>query len=1060
MSGAHDDKTPVDPDTPPREEVFSFEVEITAPDAKRVTPSPETPIEAASIPDPREWPQEKIFERQLALPGEEPIPPERGLPAVDNEPSPDEPLAPVALEAETAAPEARAAAEPDGAETSTPRQKHHRTRKRVVVKKPAKHGRWHGFGSKPGLDAAPPAPSSIVAGPAAPVSDPKPEPQETTAPAKQRPGWRKRPPVADVEPAVPAENVPLDQTSTPIHWEGGGPGPRVGWWRRLLNRLNQPVAVGKSKEGETPAAETPSVAPSDAPGAPAAEADQAITGATPSGLKALWQRLNRPVGASKEDAGEADHALAPADYEATKLSPEPSPKPARRPFSRRKEDREKAGEVSDTPLAPPPAPIAPPPPIAPIPTPTPVAPEVAEPVSPPAAPSQPSPAADVPEVQVLTLGEETNGGDEGQILSREQRRIERRRAQEEKRERKEARAAKKGAVRSRVRSFFSKQKEEQREVNQARRAKVSVHREKRLEKKAARAEAKAAKAAARKEKNNWLERRREQRRQRAAAKAREGGRDIVGLDIGASGLRAVHIREGEPLRIVEMPLEPGIILHGLLEEPDELTASLKKLWGQGELSSKKVNLSIANRLVTVRAVELAAADEELLEQALAMMAETVIAPMNPDESIIDYDELSRSGSKRSIQLAAADDAMVRKYVRAVEKAGLLAVSCEVAPLAAGRALVVPWSADSAHLVIDIGAEITTVRAASGPDIFFMRVIEIGGNVFTDAIRSALDVPFAEAERLKRAIGIDGPVSESGIDEASVSRVRAAMRPISDRLCQEIRQTRLYYEEQERDKEAARRDVSGYFLTGGGSRLAGLDAQIELFADLPKRSPLRPRPDLQSAGPELDRTATVLGLASGHTMSLLPDVASRSFSVRPFRRQAKISIEQAERQAKRLASKRGKRAGSDPRMIGVLVAVAALGGCFYFGGKIKSANEERSSTSALTEAAAAPSGPTVTYNDPKVQLMATALLTHPDYAALRPVPSLLAANGGTIQGVNANGTRVVFSVVFASESEAEALRASVENKITEAKAVTLQAPTAGTQAYALLIDVPHDPEVAK
>jgi len=511
-----------------------------------------------------------------------------------------------------------------------------------------------------------------------------------------------------------------------------------------------------------------------------------------------------------------------------------------------------------------------------------------------------------------------------------------------------------------------------------------------------------------------------------SARSRRLGRNIVGLELGSSHLRAVMLKEGKPIEVFNQSLPDGIIVDGFLEEPEELTRELKRFWQENKISSKKVNFSVSNRLVTLCTTQLAAQRESDIPQALSLKADVLIAPMDPNRSIVDYAELSRSGPNYSLQVAAADEAMVKKYARAIEKAGLLASSCEIGALAMSRSVRIPYSAHGAHLIVDIGKETTSLISASGTDVFQFRNLEIGGNDFTRAIQEQVGCSWAEADRLKQRSGIATNPAEPGFAQDQFRLCREAMREISDQLAQEIAQTKRLWE-----GGSDGREISSWTLLGGGAKLNGLREQIALFAGLPEPMNLAPFPGLEEA-PTLDDNATVLGLARPHAMSLLPDADALNFNVAipGIRRRSKISLNRARREAKKLnQGKTDKKI--DSRLIAGLIAIAILGGSYYYSNHIHSKTDKlkEQTTKLQAEAVGLHTPPAPRYtNSPEASTVARQLFNQPDPDTLTAVAKLLAQSGARSPSITQQpgdqGAQLMISGFFNKATAAVALKKQI------------------------------------
>lgn len=1067
--------------------VFRFDVEID--DASQQQPPPRysigTPIEVDDeVPPPSEWPAESFTpiappakrEKAKPLPAEETVPLERALPPID----PPQAHEPSIAEAEVAqvrdlgelsspppAPEKsepkrepkRRPAKGKGRATAPKKARPAKGRPKRRAQKPSSPGLWERLRAALTRDVTPRRAKGAEQDPKKGELRREQMPVVAEAPASQQ---KTRPVEAGAAPSAPAQ----ERAQQPEGRDAEKP-KRKKRGSRLRAALTRDVNVRRAKDSKRTSdaaqadrEEVPPPSAASEPASPEGEQPERAEGVRrrvsaqpsaagkPAGLAGLWARLRaaltRDVGPRRaKDAERAPREAQEQKSERVREQAAPSA-PSAGAQARERSALEPGAEVEE-------------------PKPTPAAPEAPAPERVPEsqAPAQPEPEEGPAPVRRGTrrlVGSDEETGHERaerERAERERRRLERRKREEERRERKQRRERAVRRARELVVGFVRSQLDEESEAWSKRRERLAERKRKREEKRLERERKREEKKRRREENPNALDKLRMRFHAWRAARARKATRNIVGLEIGASALRAVHLREGHAIEIIERPLPGGVIIDGKLEDPGYLTDALKEMWRVDALKTKKVNFSIANHLVTLRTISLAAENPEDVPQALALMAGEVIEPMQPEESIIDYAELSRTGVRSNLQVAAANEEMVKTYTQAVEKAGLLPVSCELGPLAASRALVVPRSPRKAHLLVDVGAERTTVTAASGPDVFYFRSIQTGGNNFTEAIRKELGVSFAEAEELKRRIGLEGEIP-AGIDPEQARAARRVMRPVADQLCQEISQTKRAYEEAIFEGERVGREIEGWFLLGGGAKLRGLDRQIEIFVGLPPRKELRPHPQVEGA-PDLDLTATCLGLARGHTMSLLPQVAPTSFRLaNPFRRKPKISLDDAERQGKRLAAKRNDKQKTDPRLLGLLGALGVLAGAFYLGQGSKP--EGTAMVDPMLDQGGAQVKLVYPQNNRATQV-AEALQATPQSASLRPLPKAFAQHKAQISRITVTDTRVVISATSNSAVAAERVERSVRKSVPDAVSIQMQKEksSGNEHTFTIVIDIPHDPK---
>ena len=418
---------------------------------------------------------------------------------------------------------------------------------------------------------------------------------------------------------------------------------------------------------------------------------------------------------------------------------------------------------------------------------------------------------------------------------------------------------------------------------------------------------------------------RKKSKERQAKQARKLWDDIVGLDIGSSYLRAVLVEKGEVV-LAEREIPDGIVVRGLLEEPEELAEEIKSFWREEKIPSRKVNISFSNRLALLKTMDLQAESEDDIKQALALNVDMLVKPMKPEDVVIDYSQLSQSRTGSSLQIGAADQNMVKGFVDAVEEGGLVVAGAEIGPLVSSRSLRVPRKKDSAIVLLDIGAEITSFSVASGPDIFFLRSLEVGGNDFTRAIANATGLSWSEAEEMKRNLS-DG----EGLNKTELLAQRA-ISETADRFCREVAQTEELYKSSPRA-----RVIEGYITLGGGSRLLGLNEQLKFVLNRQVSSDIALNPRFENLPIEQSFWVPALGLANGHSMSLLP---ARKGLKQRMRRTSKVSSEEAQERAKQLAPGRSRPLASKKLMI-VLAVVLGLLGAFLWGELVRGGTESQS-----------------------------------------------------------------------------------------------------------------------
>lgn len=305
-------------------------------------------------------------------------------------------------------------------------------------------------------------------------------------------------------------------------------------------------------------------------------------------------------------------------------------------------------------------------------------------------------------------------------------------------------------------------------------------------------------------------------------------RSVVGLDIGTTAVRGaeVSVRRGQVVldRFAQVALPPGAVVEGEVAEPEAVAATLKVLWRRGRFGSRRVVMGVANQRVVVRLVDLPWMEPAELRRSLRFQVQEYI-PIPVDEAELDFDVLGEheTGGTRLMRvlLVAAQKEMVDGHVRAGMRAGLEPVGIDLTPFALVRSLAPAGAmplAETGEALVDVGAKVTNIVVHAGGVPRFVRILLMGGQDVTDALRIGLDVDGDAAERTKLEAAA-GAASDPEVDEILEQRISL--------FTEEVRGSLDFYRAQ---SDAV--PVSRVLLSGGGSRLGPLGEQLAEALHLP------------------------------------------------------------------------------------------------------------------------------------------------------------------------------------------------------------------------------------
>ncbi len=354
--------------------------------------------------------------------------------------------------------------------------------------------------------------------------------------------------------------------------------------------------------------------------------------------------------------------------------------------------------------------------------------------------------------------------------------------------------------------------------------------------------------------------------------------EVVGLDIGTSAVRAaeLEVNGGRPsLRVFsQVGLPPGAIVDGEIQDPSAVSDAIGRLWHNGRFTSKSVVVGLAGLRAITREIDLPWVPDDEVESAVRFQSEEVI-PFPPDKTVLstqvlDDHEAPDGTAQRRVLVAAAHREMVDVVVEAVERAGLHVERVDLVSSALVRALVgsVP-EAEKPEAIVSVGAGLTVIVVHQQGRPQFVRTIGIGSNLATAAISSALDLPFADAEEIKRRLGDN---------EARVQSAEHAVHATIMELVSEIRSSIQYFASM-----PGRSPITAVTITGAGARLRGLVEELQSQVRIPVQfvSPLS-RLDLSGLDLSEEQIASIEPVLAAPVGLALPEAnpAIKRFNLVP------------------------------------------------------------------------------------------------------------------------------------------------------------------------------------
>ena len=299
-------------------------------------------------------------------------------------------------------------------------------------------------------------------------------------------------------------------------------------------------------------------------------------------------------------------------------------------------------------------------------------------------------------------------------------------------------------------------------------------------------------------------------------------RQLVGLDIGSSGIKLVQLKENRGRYVLQKfgfkPLEPEVIVDGTVMDEGRVVSTIRELFDELSVKVKQVAVSISGHAVIIKKISLPPMPDDELEGQVKLAAEQYI-PFDINEVNIDFHVLPPSQGdgdeqgEMSVILVAAKKDKINELTELVKGAGLLPMVMDVDAFAIENmhAINYPTSQDETTAIVNVGASVMNINIVSRGTSLFTRDIPIGGNRYTESLQRELGLPFEEAEEVKK-----GGRGKSGNQAA----VQGVIDSVNAEVASEIARTIDYYK-----STVSMGNVRQVILCGGGSQIRGLEQQL-------------------------------------------------------------------------------------------------------------------------------------------------------------------------------------------------------------------------------------------
>jgi type IV pilus assembly protein PilM len=260
--------------------------------------------------------------------------------------------------------------------------------------------------------------------------------------------------------------------------------------------------------------------------------------------------------------------------------------------------------------------------------------------------------------------------------------------------------------------------------------------------------------------------------------------------------------------VISIP--PGAMLSGKIQDPIRLTDILREF--QKKESIRRVRVSLPEEQVYLFELRVPRTSPETIPGTIELSLEEHI-PIKAAETVFDYSLIRETETSFDLQVAALPALVAESYVSVFENAGLEPVSLELEAQAIARA-VTQKGDPSTVLIIDFGETRTGISIVEAGLVRFTTTLEIGGYAITKTIEKTFNCSFAEAERMKRTIGLSRKPEHQELFSTLLQSIAV--------LRDEVNKHYIYWHTHKDELGGDHAKIQNLILVGGNANMPGLE----------------------------------------------------------------------------------------------------------------------------------------------------------------------------------------------------------------------------------------------
>lgn len=302
-------------------------------------------------------------------------------------------------------------------------------------------------------------------------------------------------------------------------------------------------------------------------------------------------------------------------------------------------------------------------------------------------------------------------------------------------------------------------------------------------------------------------------------------KNLVGLDIGSSAVKAVELRKkGDSYELMNLGIEPlgqDTVVDGAIMDALSVSSAIEKIFNENKIKTRNVATSVSGHSVIVKRVTMAATTDEEIYNTIEYEAQQHI-PFDMADVNLAHQSLgpAPTGSGTDVMLVAVKREKILNHTNVLSQAGKIPTVVDYDGFAVYNAFEANYEVppDQMAALLNIGASIMNIVIGRGGTPLFTRDVSVGGNQYTDTLQKELDLSYEDAEKLKQGFEVPNVTQDQKLPH---------LRSVSEILMLEIQKTFDFFRQ-----TTSTENIQHIYLSGGTAKIEGLVDQLKAEFNIP------------------------------------------------------------------------------------------------------------------------------------------------------------------------------------------------------------------------------------